>query len=140
MGETPEQRPHAGKVGPQGIAGGGAPVLLAVEPDALLRWSLVTYFGPRFDVRAVDTPEAGLAVLNSDMAAAVVVSDAVASLDVVNLERLAIARNPDVCIIRVVTSLRSAPDDAYATATLEKPFELSALAKLLPGTKSKHPR
>ncbi len=132
MAEPEDQEPKTAAIASEQGKVAKQCVLLVVEPDSLLRWSLLTYFGPRFEVRAVRTAEAGGAVLEDEGASAVVVSDAVAPLDVVKLERRALSLNPDVRIIRVVTSLRSAPADALATATLEKPFELSALAELLP--------
>jgi len=109
-------------------------VLLVLEPDSLLRWSLVTYFSPTFSVRAVDSVEDAETVLETEGASALVVSDAVPAQGLTRLERCARSGNPDVAIIRVVTSLRSAPKDPHASATLEKPFELSTLAELLAAT------
>jgi len=105
--------------------------LLVVEPDALLRWSLVTYFSKWFNVFAVATTDAGVEILDEESINAVIVSDVFDASEVQRMERMACDCNPAVRIIRVVTSLRSAASDPYASAALEKPFELSALADLL---------
>ncbi len=106
-------------------------ILLVVEPDALLRWSLVTYFNKWFNVFAVATPDAGVEILDDESINALIVSDVLDASEVQRMERMACDRNPAVRIIRVVTSLRSAVNDPYASGTLEKPFELAALADLL---------
>lgn len=106
-------------------------ILLVVEPDALLRWSLVTYFNKWFNVFAVATPDAGVEILDDASINALIVSDVLNASEVQRMERMACDRNPAVRIIRVVTSLRSAGSDPYASGTLEKPFELAALADLL---------
>ncbi len=113
-------------------------VLLVAEPDSLLRWSLATYFGSMFQVHAVGTAQAGMEVLDKQAVSAMIVSDALDSSGLVQMELQALGLNAHVRIIRIVTSLRSARTDSYATATLEKPFELSALAKLLVTQTAKH--
>jgi len=105
--------------------------LLVVEPDTLLRWSLVTYFSKWFNVFAVAAIDAGVEILDGESIHAVIVSDVFDASEAQRMERMACDRNPAVRIIRVVTSLRSAANDPYASGTLEKPFELSALADLL---------
>jgi len=105
--------------------------LLVVEPDALLRWSLVTYFSKWFNVFAVATTEAAIDILGEEAISAVIVADVLDATEVQRMEQMACDSNPDVRIIRVVTSLRSATQDPYAAGTLEKPFELAALADLL---------
>jgi len=105
--------------------------LLVVEPDALLRWSLVTYFRNWFNVFAVATTGAGNEVIQEETINALVVSDELDLAAAQRMERLAYDHNPAVCIVRVVTSARSAADDPYAAGMLEKPFELAELASLL---------
>lgn len=105
--------------------------LLVVEPDALLRWSLVTYFSKWFNVFAVASTEAAAEIIDEELINAVIVSDALDATSVQAMEQRAVDCNHDVRIIRVVTSLRSATKDPFATGTLEKPFELAALADLL---------
>jgi len=105
--------------------------LLVVEPDALLRWSLVTYFSKWFNVFAVATTDAGNDILREESINAIIVSDAAELPAAQRMERLARDYNPTVLIVRVVTSARSAAQDPYATGILEKPFELAELAGLL---------
>ncbi|MFQ5352596.1 MAG: hypothetical protein ACE5D3_05935 [Candidatus Binatia bacterium] len=131
MGEPEERIPTTPKAEPSSGPSSSSRILLVAEPDSLLRWSLATYFGALFQVRAVGTAQAGMEVLDKQAVSAMIVSDALDSSGLVQMELQALALNPNVCIIRIVTSLRSARTDSYATATLEKPFELSALAKLL---------
>ncbi len=105
--------------------------LLVVEPDALLRWSLVTYFSKWFNVFAVATTDASVEILDAESINALIVSDVLDASEVQRMERMACDCNPAVRIIRVVTSLGAAANDPYASGTLEKPFELAALADLL---------
>jgi len=105
--------------------------LLVVEPDALLRWSLVTYLHKWFKVFAVATTDAGDDIIHEETINAVVISDSLDLPAAQRMERLAYDHNPAVCIVRVVTSARSAAQDPYASGTLEKPFELAELANLL---------
>ena len=131
MGYSPRRKPKANEAtAPESVRPPDGN-LLVVEPDALLRWSLVTYFSKWFNVFAVAAIDAAEEILDGESINAVIVSDVLDATEVERMEQKAFDCNHAVRIVRVVTSLRSAAKDPYATGTLEKPFELAALADLL---------
>jgi DNA-binding NtrC family response regulator len=105
--------------------------VLLVEPDTLTRWSIGQYLGRWFIVeKAPDGPSAE-ALLARRSFAALMVSDQIPPEHLERIQCLAGRRNPAVRIVRMVsgeTELRELQVDSLA---LEKPFALSALARLL---------
>jgi DNA-binding NtrC family response regulator len=105
--------------------------VLVVEPEALVRWSLVTYLARWFDVLSADSRSAADKILDDQQVDAVVVSDDLSDRAVEDVEAHARSRNPDTRVIRTVTGPPSDKAADGATPRLEKPFDLSRLATLL---------
>ncbi|MBI4717967.1 MAG: hypothetical protein HY763_09205 [Planctomycetes bacterium] len=106
--------------------------LLIVEPEPLLRWSLVTYLRRWFEVFAVDSDAAAQRVLDEQSVDAVVVSDQLSDKDVEEIEAHARSRNTGTRVVRTVISRREG-----VTPWIEKPFDLAELAVLL-GIPARH--
>ncbi len=105
--------------------------LLVVEPEALLRWSLVTYLGQWFEVLSAETKPAADRILDEHKVDAVVVSDELSDSTMQALEAHARSRNAATRVIRTVTTERAWPTLPKETRCIEKPFELAKLAELL---------
>ena len=105
--------------------------VLIVEPEALLRWSLVTYLGRWFQVFAPDSVSAADHLLDDQSIDAAVLSDDLPDGGTDQIECHLRIRNPNACVVR--TSTRPWMDDATPPTAmrLEKPFDLTTLANLL---------
>lgn len=79
--------------------------LLLVEPDNLMRWSLVAYLSRWFDVTSTDSIEAARQLLENQKLEAIVVSDAISSQAAAELEAQAIRRHPGARLVRTVTGV-----------------------------------
>jgi len=104
--------------------------LLIVEPEPLLRWSLVTYLSRWFEVFPAESESAADRLLDEQPMDAVVVSDQLPNHQAEEIEAHARSRNAAARVIRTVTTV-----DDPRNRCIEKPFELSKLAGLL-GVKS----
>ena len=103
--------------------------VLVVEPDSLMRWSLVTYLSRWYRVFPADSAPSAEQTLRTQRIAAMVVSE---ELGLAECDRLAAELrkgSPAARIVRVITSARE--DEPTDTPCLEKPFELSRLLALL---------
>ena len=105
--------------------------ILIVEPEELVRWSLVTYLTRWFVVYSAASESTAHRVLDSDTMAAVILSDDLDKKAATEIESHARDRNLSVRLVRMVTDLPSEPDRDVERSCLEKPFQLSKLAELL---------
>jgi len=116
--------------------GGGTPRspaehLLIVEPEALVRWSLVTYLGKWFAVYSADSRASADRILDDHRIDALVVSDDLSDRAAKDIEAHARSQNPSVRVVRTVTNPSDGEEPTPDTPCVEKPFELSKLASLL---------
>ena len=105
--------------------------LLIVEPEALVRWSLVTYLTKWFDVFTADSRATADHILDDQLIDAVVVSDDLSDRAPEEIEARARSRNPAARVVRTITDSPGEELPSQKTPRLEKPFELSELAMLL---------
>ena len=105
--------------------------VLIVEPEALVRWSLVTYLSKWFEVLAADSRSVADRILDDQQIDAIVVSDDLSDRAAECVEAHARLRNPATRVVRTVTGPPSDKASDGATPQLEKPFDLSRLASLL---------
>ncbi len=108
--------------------------LLIVEPQALLKWSLVKYLSKWFEILVADNEGDAQCFLNEHDIEAVVLSDELPEHTVRRIETRAKALNPSVQLVRTVAdaALQQEVLDPNDTAyCLEKPFALSKMAELL---------
>lgn len=105
--------------------------LLIVEPEALVRWSLVTYLGKWFVVYSADSRTGADRVLDDHRIDALVVSDDLSDRAAKDIEAHARSRNSSVRVVRTVTNPSDGEEPVPDTPCVEKPFELSELASLL---------
>ena len=105
--------------------------VLIVEPEALLRWSLVTYLGRWFRVIAADSVSAADHLVDDQSIDAAVLSDDLPYGGTDQIECHLRIRNPNACVVR--TSTRPSMDESTPPTAirLEKPFDLTTLANLL---------
>ncbi len=108
---------------------GGRPRVLVVEPEALLRWSIVTYLSRWCDVLQVDSRTGADRMLEGHTVDAVIVAERLADGASTAVEDRALARNPSTRIVR--TGVGPTDDAAAQPKFIEKPFELSKLAEAL---------
>jgi DNA-binding NtrC family response regulator len=105
--------------------------LLVVEPEELVRWSLVPYLARWFDVFSADSGAAADRILDEQRIDAAVVSDDLSDQAADVIEARVRAQNPCVKVVRVVTSPPPGDGAVPDTPCIEKPFQLSELATLL---------
>ena len=105
--------------------------LLVVEPEALLRWSLTTYFAKWFQVFPTEARPAADRILNGHSIDALVLSDDLADQEADELEVAVRSQNSAARVIRTVSRPSRATGGDQATIHIEKPFELARLASLL---------
>lgn len=120
------KRPKPVRVAPEGSGN-----LLVLEPETLLRWSLVTYLGKWFQVFPADTAAVAQQIIERHPIQALVVCDDLGDHASDRIESLVRGRYPDVRVIRIVMSLRTAQSLSPLATFIEKPFELAKLAALL---------
>ena len=114
--------------------------VLIVEPEALLRWSLVTYLGRWFRVFAADSVSAADRLLDEQPIDAAVLSDDLPDGGADQIECHLRIRNPTPCVVRISTRPPTSSGTSQTTARLEKPFDLTTLANLLKTKDSPAPR
>ncbi len=107
--------------------------LLIVEPEELVRWSLVTYLSRSFSIFTADSKDAAIRVLSEQDIDAVVITDDMADPVGAQIESLARKRNADVRVIWMLSNPRAAKTFPPGTLAVDKPFELEHLAGLLQG-------
>ncbi len=105
--------------------------LLIVEPESLIRWSLVTYLAKWFTMYAADSGSAANRFLDKHRIDAAVVSDDLPSGVAEEIEDRALSLNSSVRLVCTVTNPPGEKVCARTTQCLEKPFELAELAHLL---------
>ena len=105
--------------------------VLVVEPEDLVRWSLVTYLGKWFEVCSADCGCVAERILDDRKVDAVVLSDDLSDQAAEDVEAHARARNPAARVVRTVTGPPGEKASNGASPRLEKPFELSRLAVML---------
>ena len=105
--------------------------LLVVEPERLLRWSLVTYLSRWFNVFPAESRVDADQLLDAERIDAVVVSDELEDGGADAIEQHAVQRNPVARVVHIVMSLRGDDPSADSARCIEKPFELGKLARLL---------
>lgn len=105
--------------------------VLIVEPEELVRWSLVTYLGKWFAAFSADTQVAADRILDDQQIDALVVSTDLLDQGAEEIQARARSRNPDVTVVCTSTKPPGEKVCSRATPFLEKPFELSELADLL---------
>lgn len=104
--------------------------LLLVEPNDLTRWALSAYLERWFHLISVESAERAEPILARGRVDAIVISDDVPTPALHDLERHAREANQDVRIVHTISRSDAVPDGPD-TITLEKPFELDRLARLL---------
>lgn len=103
--------------------------LVIVEPDRLTRWSLSAYLACAFEVSTAASASEAHDILGSTRVDAIVISDDLEDNGADRVEAFARLQNANVAVVRTVTAR---PDTVSPDRVcLEKPFNLSALAKLL---------
>ncbi len=105
--------------------------LMVVEPDRLTRWSVARFLGEVFDVVEADSSYSAIKMLDESPADAIVVADDLPEDGAGTVESCARSRNRNVQVIRTFTPPMGAGKEPAKSVWLEKPFKLSALAKLL---------
>lgn len=105
--------------------------LLIVEPESLIRWSLVTYLAKWFKVYAADSGRAANRFLDEHGIDAAIVSDDLPGGVAEEIEARARSLNSSVRLVCTVTNPPGEKACARTTQCLEKPFELAELANLL---------
>ena len=105
--------------------------VLVVEPEELLRWSLVTYLGRCFQVFAADSVAAADRLLDERPFDAVVLADDLPSGGADQIECHLRIRNPTPCVVRTSTRPCTGGTSPQTATRLEKPFDLTTLVNLL---------
>ena len=128
-------RPVKSTTGVQGAPSAGAPQpvrhVLIVEPEELVRWSLVTYLGKWFEVFSADSRTLADRILEERQIDAVVVSDDLSDRAAEAIAAHARSRNPAARVVRTLTGPPVPEPQDRDTSCLEKPFALSEVASLL---------
>jgi len=104
--------------------------LLIVEPDPLLRWSLSTYLGRRFNTLAAGSYAVGEQALAKGTVHALVTSNDVPDL-ANHLEEIARASDHRVILLRTVVNTPRPVATTEGVIFVEKPFDLCALNGIL---------
>ncbi len=105
------------------------PIVLVMEQDHLLRWSLTTYLGRFFTVFAIGSLDEMSKTLNAQFFDAIVASDDLAQ-DAETLCTLIRKNNPAVVAVQMVAAASGA-NVAASFLPIDKPFQLSALVDLI---------
>lgn len=105
--------------------------LLLLEPEGLLRWSIITYLGRWFRVLSADSAESVERMLEEYAVDGIVVSDNLPRETCEIVTRAVRARNTSARVVRTVTTIPSNGGNGDGTVYLEKPFELATLARLM---------
>lgn len=104
--------------------------LLLVDPDSLLLWSLERYLRQWTIVCTATTLEDAQDHLRRAPFDAVILSGNFPAQRLDEMERLAVDRNKNVKIIRLVTD-NDDPTSAKSYQRIEKPFKLESIAGML---------
>ena len=102
-----------------------------MEPEELVRWSLVTYLARWFVVDAVDSRAAADQIIDDRSVDAVVVSDDLSDDAIESIEARVRSRNPSARVICTVANPLRGKELGLGTERVEKPFELAKLATML---------
>lgn len=105
--------------------------LLIVEPEALLKWSLVQYLRRWFQILVADTEADAERLMNEHAISAVVVSGDLPNSSIQRIEAQALSGNPEILLIRTVTQPGDMPQPSLKEHRIEKPFALSEMAEIL---------
>ncbi len=105
--------------------------LLVIDPDALLRWSVRTYFARWFDVVAVASTADAEAQLAHAAVHALVASEDLPRDAMQRVERMARRHDPATIIVYLGTHLCGAGAPRVGTHYVENPNVLPGLAELL---------
>lgn len=105
--------------------------VLIVEPEDLIRWSLVTYLRPRFQVHSAESKGTADKILEEHTIDVLIVSDDLSNQAADEIEHHAHSRNPSAQVVRLVTDTPADRSLNRNTLRLEKPFDLSSLGRLL---------
>ncbi len=103
--------------------------VLVVEPEALLRWSVVTYLSRWCYVLQVDSQTGADQLLDGHTVDAVIVADRLADGACSAVEEHVRSINPSARIVR--TGVSETEEHSTHPTFIEKPFELSKLAEAL---------
>jgi DNA-binding response OmpR family regulator len=105
--------------------------ILIVEPDPLTQWSLKAYLQKWFNVDGTSSTSTAQQFLEKHAVDALILSEELPPTALAALEQRAHSFNARVAIIRTVTDSSFPRRPGSHTGYLEKPFELSQLARLL---------
>ena len=105
--------------------------VLVIEPDHLTLWSLATYLRRWFTVVTTNCGVEAEKLLRDHAVTAVIISDQLPRRAATALTQLAKRLHPDARTVLMVTGDADLDSSAGSATRLEKPFELSDLARLL---------
>ncbi len=110
--------------------GGAVPRLLIVEPDRLTQWSVAKFLARWFSIRRTGSVDGARTLLREQPVDALLLSGNLPPGAAEALDAFARAQNHALRTILMVTG-EGEPHRLPAADFIEKPFELSALARLL---------
>ena len=105
--------------------------VLVIEPDHLTLWSVATYLQRWFTVETTNCGVEAEKLLRDHAVAAVIISDQFPHRAAETLTQLAKRLHPDARTVLMVSGDADPESIAGCVTRLEKPFELSDLARLL---------
>jgi len=112
----------------------GTPLLgriLLVERDELVRWSIGKFMQRWFAIESIESPNWVEQLAKPPRICGLILSDEVSAIEAAAIQELVRRRLPDVRTVRMTTGTQEADGLADGTVYLEKPFELSELARVL---------
>ncbi len=105
--------------------------LLIVEPDELTAWSLKSYFQKDYDILQVRSAAEAADQMKCWHPDAAMVSDNLPDVQIEDVEHEILTDNPDALIIEMTTIGEHSETHLANRVTVEKPFELAELRKIL---------
>jgi DNA-binding NtrC family response regulator len=105
--------------------------LLVVEPDNLTLWSVVTFLRRWFTVASAESYDQAEDLLRSVPVGGLVLSDQLPGWALESLLRFAVDQNAGIRVILLVDNACDARLAPLPVVRLEKPFQLSELARCL---------
>ncbi len=105
--------------------------LLIVEPDRLTAWSLKLYFQKEYDIVQTDSVSGASDCIKSGCADVVLLSDNLLDPDLQDIDDQITHANPHALIVQMTTRSSDAVLEGDTRVTIEKPFELAALGRIL---------